>query len=178
MISFMVLGGPRSATTWAANWLTTDASYCFHDPLLEYTLRKIDIVTVDPPKTQGIACTSTLLFPEWYLKHPARKIVLHRDPEEINRGLDALGLQPLDIPAHNARMHAAVKAGVELWHWESLFDKGCAPKIWKHLLPHIPFDAYRHDLLVGMNVQPAFKALGVGKEAMMDLIKRTKETIV
>jgi len=177
MISFMVLGGPRNATTWCANWLTTETTLCLHDPLLEYTKRNLDLITI-PEKELGIACTSTLLFPEWYLKHPARKIILYREPEEMNRSLDALGLPKLDVPAHTQRVAAAVKAGVPIWHWEAVFDRAPARKIWKHLLPRIPFDEYRHDLLAGFNVQPHFRRLPVGKDAVADLIQRTKETIV
>jgi hypothetical protein len=177
MISFMVLGGPRAATTWCANWLTTETTMCLHDPLLEYTKRSLDLMTI-PEKQVGISCTSTLLFPDWFLKHPARKIVLYREPDEINRSLDALGLPKLDVPAHVQRVAAAVKAGVPIWHWESVFEKIVARKIWKHLLPHVPFDEYRHDLLTTMNVQPQFRTLPVSKEAVMELIKRTKETIV
>ena len=176
-ISFMVLGGARSATTWCANWLTTDRTYCFHDPLLEYTKRTLDLVTV-PEKELGIACTSTLLFPEWFAKHRARKIVLYREPEAMNRSLEALGLPVLDIPAHNTRVNEAIKAGVPIWHWESVFEKHSAREIWKHLLPHVPFDEYRHNLLVGMNVQPQFRRLAVGREAVADLIQRTREVIV
>lgn len=177
MIKFMVLGGPRSATTWAANWLTTETTMCLHDPLLEYTKRNLDLIMI-PGKEIGFSCTSTLLFSEWFLKHPARKIVLYRDPAEINRGLEALGFPVLDVPAHNARINVAIEAGISLWHWDAVFDKLSARKIWEHLLPRIPFDEYRHDLLSGMNVQPHFRRLPVGKEAVTDLIQRTKETIV
>lgn len=173
----MVLGGPRSATTWTANWLTTDNTFCFHDPLLEYTKRNLDLITI-PGKELGIACTSTLLFPEWFLKHPARKLILYRDPEEVNKGLDALGLPKLDVKAHNDRVATAINAGVLIWHWDSVFDKLNARKIWEYLIPHLPFDEYRHDLLAGMNVQPQFRRLPVGKEAVADLVQRTRETIV
>ena len=177
MISFMVLGGPRSATTWAANWLTTDGTMCLHDPLLEYTRHSLDAMTI-PDKEIGISCTSTLLFPEWFLKHPARKILLYREPEEINRGLEALGLPVLDVPAHNARMVVASNVKISIWGWRSLFERETAREIWKQLLPHRPFDDYRHDLLVSMNVQPHWRRLPVGKEAVADLIQRTRETIV
>ena len=177
MIKFMVLGGARSATTWCANWLTTDDTMCLHDPLLEYTKRSLDLITI-PGKEIGISCTSTLLFPEWFLKHPARKIILYREPAESNNALEALGLPPLDVPAHCARVAAAVTAGIPIYHWESVFVRDTAREIWKHLLPHRPFDEYRHDLLTGMNVQPQFRHLPVGKDAVMDLVKRYKEATV
>jgi hypothetical protein len=176
-IRFMVLGGPRSATTWAANWLTTDTTFCLHDPLLEYTKRNLDILTI-PGKEVGISCTSTLLFPEWFLKHPARKIILYREPEEVNLALEALGLAKLDIAAHNGRVHGAVKAGIELWNWDAVFDKWAARQIWKHLLPHVPFDEYRHDLLTQFNIQPQWRRLPVGKEAVAAHVKRVQEVVV
>jgi hypothetical protein len=177
MIKFMVLGGPRSATTWVANWLTTEKTFCMHDPLLEYTKRNLDILTV-PGKEIGISCTSTLLFPEWFLKHPARKLILYREPDEVNVSLEALGLPPLDIKAHNARIAGAIKAGIPMWHWEAVWDTGCAREIWKQLLPHIPFDEYRYDLLRQFNVQPQWRRLPVGKDAVADLVARYKEVVV
>ncbi len=173
----MVLGGPRSATTWVANWLTTERTMCLHDPLLEYNRRQLDIMTI-PGKQIGIACTSTLLFPEWYTKHPARKILLYREPDEVNRSLEALGLPVLDVPAHNGRVHVAVKAGIQIWHWEAVFAQDTARQIWEHLMPHEPFDLYRHDLLTQFNVQPHWRRLPVSKDAVMDLVKRAREVTV
>lgn len=175
-IKFMVLGGPRSATTWAANWLTTETTMCLHDPLIEYTLRNLDLITI-PGKEIGISCTSTLLFPEWFLKHPAKKIILYREPSEINASLAALGLKELDVHAHNGRVHGAVKAGIELWHWDAVLDRTSARTIWQYLLPRVPFDEYRHDLLTQFNVQPQWKRLPVAKEAVGDLVKRFNEVI-
>ena len=177
MIKFMVLGGPRSATTWVANWLTTETTMCLHDPLLEYDRRQLDVMTI-PGKEIGISCTSTLLFPEWYLKHPARKILLYREPDEVNRSLEALGLPALDVPAHNGRVHAAVKGGIDIWHWEAVLRQNTARTIWASLLPHVPFDIYRHDLLTKLNVQPHWRRLPVSKEAVRDLIKRAREVVV
>ena len=34
----MVIGLPRSRTTWMANWLTTTDTLCLHDPLANYTI--------------------------------------------------------------------------------------------------------------------------------------------
>ncbi len=176
MISFMVLGGPRSATTWAANWLTTDTTFCLHDPLLEYTRRQLDVMTI-PGRTLGIACTSSMLFPEWVKKHPAKKIILFRGIEEINTSLEALGLPVLDKAAHYGRLKTLMDAKISLHYWEGLFDKIEAENIWKGLLG-TPFDPYRHDLLCGFNVQPQFRRLPVSKDAVADLVQRTREVIV
>ena len=119
-----------------------------------------------------------MLFPEWFLPHPARKVLLYREPEEVNQSLDTLGLPKLDIPAHNARVHAAIKGGIPIWHWDAVLDKISARKIWEHLLPRLPFDEYRHDLLSGFNVQPHWRRLPVSKEAVADLIRRATEVVV
>lgn len=176
MISFMVLGGPRSATTWAANWLTTDTTFCLHDPLLEYTKRQLDLMTI-PGRRIGIACTSSILFPEWVLKHPAKKIVLFRDVDEINRSLEALGLPALDGPAHYKRVKVLTDAKISLHYWEGVFDKMEAGVIWQNLIG-TPFDPWRHDLLTTFNVQPHFRRLPVSKDAVVDLVQRTKEVTV
>lgn len=172
----MVLGGPRSGTTWAANWLSADSTICLHDPLMEYTRAQLDRMEI-PGKRIGISCTSTLLFPEWYEKHPAKKILLWRDPEEINVSLEQLGLPVLDVPAHLARLKQAIQRGIPVYNWHSLLHTGDARDIWTHLT-NLPFDPYRHDMLTQFNVQPQFKRLPVSREAVHDLVKRTKEVIV
>ncbi len=53
---------------------------------------------------------------------------------------------------------------------------GSAKEIWEILLPKIPFDEYRHDLLCGFNVQPQWRHLPVSKNAVADLIKRAGES--
>ena len=91
--------------------------------------------------------------------------------------LAALGLKELDVHAHNGRVHGAVKAGIELWHWDAVLDRTSARTIWQYLLPRVPFDEYRHDLLTQFNVQPQWKRLPVAKEAVNDLVRRFNEVI-
>ena len=177
MIKFMVLGGPRSATTWCANWLTTDTTMCLHDPLLEYTRRNLDLLTV-PGKQVGISCTSALLFPEWLEKHPAPKVVLYRPIEEINMSLEQLGLPVLDPAEHHKRIRTALAYGAHLYYYEDVFRSESAQEIWKHLLPHVPFDYHRHDLMAQFNVQPQFRRLPVSKDAVADLVQRSKEVLI
>lgn len=176
MIDFMVLGGPRSGTTWAANWLTTGSTFCLHDPLTEYTLHNLDIMTI-PGRRIGMACTSTIIFPEWALKHPARKVLLYREIGEVNESLTRLGLRPLDSDAHHRRMLRFIDAGVPVWEYKDLFSPLEARKIWKKLLPNVPFDPYRHDLLCGMNIQPQFNRLPVSKLAVKELDEQVRKVL-
>lgn len=168
MLDFMVVALPRSGTTWAANWLTTDDTICIHDPL--YTLHYEDWDKWElPDRKVGVSCTGIWRFKEWLNKHPSRKIVLHRDLDEVNASMVALGLPectPMDIKALYA---------VDGWHWgmEDLFDANSACRIYEYLLKK-EFDINRHQQLVQIEMQPKFSGLKVGAEVtrrLMDEIK-------
>lgn len=168
MISFMVLGGPRSATTWLANLLTTDNTLCLHDPLLEHQAHALDHMQI-PNKRVGIADTSALLYPDWLEQHRAKKIVLWRDPAEFNVSLRELGLRELDGRAHAKRI-ADLPRGIQVFPWQSVFHQGTAKEICK--LFDVPFCRWRFEELKKMNIQPQWNRLSVGKEAVRDLVRR------
>jgi hypothetical protein len=170
VISFMILSGPRSASTWAANWLTTDTTVCLHDPLLEYTLPRLEQLSF-PGKRLGISCTSAMLYPDWVNSHDCPKIILYRRMAEINASLNRLGLVQLGELQHMARIDA-IKHKIVL-PYEQLFTHKSAAAM-AHFLG-VPFDPVRHDLLMQMRVEPMFKHLHVGREAVTDLMKRINE---
>lgn len=167
----MVLAGQRSATTWMANLLNTDTTLCIHDPFLEYTPKQLD-ETIIPGKRVGISCTAALLFQPWLKTHPARKVVLYRDPEEINASLRALQLPEIDV----AKQYALIN-GVEapIFHWEHIFSTHGAEEICEIL--RVPFCKYRHYELAKMNVQPAWSRVDVTPEAAQTLVRRIKEVL-
>lgn len=172
-ISFMVLGGPRSGTTWMANLLTTDSTICLHDPLLEHKAHQIDQMQI-PGKRIGIADTSAMLWPEWVWPHPAKKVVLWRDPAEMNVALRALGLREIE-PAKYTQWIKAAPSGVEVVPWESIFCAPIAAKICRKL--DVPFDRWRFEELKKMNVQPQFTRVPVGREAALELVERFVKAI-
>ena len=161
MIEFMLIAAPRSGTTWAANWLTTDTTLCLHDPLFTHHYSELDSIRTG--KTLGISCTGAACFREWVNKHPARKVVLHRNRHEINASLAAIGLPEVppsyfDALARIKGMHA---------DWRDLFD---SPRtIYEHLT-QLPFDAERHALLCDIEMQPEFGRLKVGPEVTRRLL--------
>ncbi len=167
----MVLGGPRSATTWAANWLTTDTTICLHDPLLEYRIETLQRITFEGRRF-GISCTAACLYPDWVNSQKCPKVVLVRDVREINRSLRELGLVELIPAKHQARLAAVKDAMFAPYEW--LFDKVGAYTIAKHL--GVPFDAHRHDVLKQMRVEPMWKRLNIGKDAAMQLVQWIKES--
>src|SRR5437773_11222101 len=89
----MVLGMPRSGTAWAANWLSTDHTLCYHDPLWHRYYTELD--EIESTKRLGVACTGLALFPDFVNGHPARKVILRRPIGEVNASLTAMGTEPL-----------------------------------------------------------------------------------
>lgn len=172
IINFMVLGGPRSATTWAANWLTTNETVCLHDPLLEYTPAQLHRMTFPGGKRFGISCTSSMLYPDWVNLQKCPKLVLHRNVGEINKSLEDLGLIKLIPARHEARL-ASVKTNAMHIPYEYMFNTSFAAKISEFL--GVPFDAHRYDIIRQMRIEPFFKHLNIGKEAAMQLVKRITE---
>ena len=167
----MLLGGPRSGTTWAANWLTTDTTVCLHDPLLEYRIEHLQRLTFADGKRLGISCTSACLYPDWVNAQKCPKVVLMRDVFDINRSLRELGLVELIPERHEARMAAVRNAMFVPYEW--LFAPTGAREIAKHL--GVPWDPVRHDILQQMRIEPMWKRLNVGKDAAMQLVQRIRE---
>lgn len=167
MLKFMVLSAPRSASTWVANWLTTDQSLCLHDPLLEHAPETLDAIPCD--RMLGIACTALPLFADFVNGHPARKLIIHRDLEAINQSLVTLGLSALGWIWKGALdnlkgLHVA---------YESLFDPAIAARIYEHLLQR-PFDAARHEQLRAMHIDPSFERITVVPDRVRDFRRRVQ----
>lgn len=162
-VAFMVIGLPRSGTSWAANWLTTSSTHCVHDPL-RLASREAWSGLAQTAKVSGVACTVGWHWPEWLNAQAARKLVLHRDLDEVGASLARLG-----YPAPAARLAARLDAvrGLHV-SWRDLFDPEKATAIWAHLIG-TPFDAVRHAALCDMRVEPRFEALAVRPEAARQL---------
>lgn len=162
MIEFMLLSAPRSGSTWASNWLSTDTALCLHDPLWRYPYQELD--QIQSSKMLGVACTGLALFPEFVNAHPARKVILHRDLKEVDASLEKIGLSACSHAWDGALEKIR---GVHL-DWQDLFDQ---PRhIYEYLLDR-PFDAERHELLREINVQPAFARLSIDRAATARLIR-------
>lgn len=165
MIEFMVIAYPRSGTTWAANWLSTDTTLCLHDPLWKRTYQDLD--TIKSKKTLGISCTGIGLFPEWLNQHPARKVILHRHVDEVNKSLAEIGLPPTAV------MKLDDISGMHVY-WKDIFDS--PRKIYEYLL-ELPFDEERHTELKSMEIQPDFEGLEINKNATRKFREQVLEAI-
>lgn len=159
MIDFIVVSLPRCGTTWAANWLTTDNTVCLHDALAYQTFYEVDS-EYKTSKKLGISDTGVFMYGDKLNKHPAKKVILHRDIEEINESLANIYLQPM--PEEFVYKLNEID-GLHV-HYTDLFNN---PKpIWDYLIG-TEFDEERHNILKQMQIQPEFAALEpVSKDAM------------
>lgn len=146
-LDFIIVGLPRSGTTWSSNWLTTEHSICWHDASGRELPKELD-VEPSSKRYRGISCTGAWMWKDWFENHPAKKLILERDYNEINASLVELGLEPLGNEEFAA--YEALKG--KRIHFAELFTN---PKpIWEYLLPDLPFDRERHKELLKMNIQP------------------------
>lgn len=165
MIDYMIIAAPRSGTTWAANWLTTQTTLCLHDPLWHRTKEELDSIKTN--KVLGISCTALALFPHWLNTHNARKVILHRSLQEIDESLISIGLTALSTEWNGALDKIAG------YHcdWRDLFYK---PQwIYEYLL-ELPFDAERHAELAKMDIQPDFERLKINPKVTANLVKQLR----
>lgn len=162
MLEFMVLAAPRSGTTWAANWLTTETLLCLHDPVLEHHPEDLDRFQVKRGTQLGVSCSALALLPDFVNAHPARKVVLHRPFEEINLSLLSIGLTPLDAKRWDDSL-----TRIKGWHlhWDAMFDTARAAEIYEHLTKRVDFSVQRHSELVKMYVEPAFERVPITDRA-------------
>jgi hypothetical protein len=164
----MVLSAPRSASTWAANWLTTEHSLCLHDPVFEHRPELLDQIHVG--RMLGISCTALGLLPAFVNTHPARKVIVHRDLDDVNRSLVTLGLTPL------GSLWRGALERLEGMHvqYEDLFNAVTARPIYEHLVQR-NFDEHRHAQLCEMHVEPCFDKVRIDPVRVRDFRKRLIE---
>lgn len=165
MLDFMIIGLPRSATTWAANWLCTDRTHCVHDPLDRLHYSEWDEKLSKPGKLSGVSCTSIWRFPDFLASHPARKLILHRDLGEVNKSLALIGMPAIDADSIK-RLRA-----IDGWHlhWSQLFEMNAASNAWYWLTGGV-MDGARHAELKLVNMQPEFSRLSVRPDLVRRLV--------
>jgi hypothetical protein len=168
MIDFIVTGLPRSGTTWIANWLTTDTTLCIHDPLYKCNAEELDDIKSD--KKLGISCTGIWRMPEFLEAHPAKKLIVHRDLDEVNDSLsNEMGVST--ISKEEADSLSSIY-GIHL-SFKDLFNHLIAEEVYETLLEK-PFDYERYIHLVEMNVQPNFENVTFDREALDNFRRRIK----
>lgn len=151
-LDFIIVALPRSGTTWAANWLTGESVFCLHDPLWTMHYEDVDseVARRARGRISGVSCTALWRWPDWLRHHSARKLILHRDADEVSESLARLGLPPMPDGAAGALERLEGKRA----DWTDLFDAARAARLWAWLTNGLPFDAERHAELVQCDIQP------------------------
>lgn len=170
MLDFMVIGLPRSATTWAANFFTTEKAICLHDPLYTRHYRDLDAIRYDGKKV-GVACTGLWNFPTFVNAHPAKKIILRRPLDQVNAELAAIGLPGV---GEEQEAQLATLNG-EHFPFSDLFNPHYAAQMCATI--GLPFDADRHAQLVQIEMQPKFAGLTINKEVTRQLVEELTEAL-
>ena len=143
----MVIGLPRSGTAWMANWLTTERSICWHEPLWDHTLEELDALPMSG--LFGIADTQLMLDPDRVNAHPAKKLIVHRELRDVNLSLARAGLPEAMRDEH--RWHLDEIGGFHIT-FKDLWNVERFRPAMEWLTP-LPFDAARYATLRGLNVQ-------------------------
>ncbi len=144
-LDFIVLGLPRSATTWLANWLTTERSLCLHEP---FSYGMPAAWPIDE-RLRGISCTAAYLMRGWLENYDCPTALIERDPVACDASLRAIGL-----PGTAPITRLFNQADGRRFAYESLWHEEGARELWNFLLPHVPFDRLRYRLLQDMQIQP------------------------
>ncbi len=147
-LDFIVIGMPRSGTSWLANLLTTDRSLCMHDPFAQAMPDQWERDT----RKFGISCTLSFVVKGWLEQFDCPVAIIERDESARNASLLKMGLAPNPKDPVSGAAFANVK-GLR-FDFDALWDEGDALKLLEHLLPDIPFDSLRYRQLLRLQVQP------------------------
>lgn len=165
MLDYLIVGLPRSGTTWLANWLTTERSLCTHDPLYQAHYSSFDYHEIFLAKAiNGISCTGLWRFPEYVNNHPGKKIIIHRPIEAINASMRELSLPLLD----NGDVEKLENLDGTHLPYEDLWNKKTAEQLWSYLIGN-DFDQVRWQQLQAFNIQPEVSKLCINPKAVRAL---------
>ncbi len=156
-IEFMVVAAPRSATTWCANWLSTDTTMCLHG--LNARLHYSEWDNLSSTKMLGVSDPSISRFHEWLNSHPARKVIIHRDAKEI--------AESMDMEEISSDIWCLDKINGMHIEFNDLFDN---PKPIYEFLLQKEFDAERFDLLSRIQINTVLEKVRFDKSTMQRLM--------
>lgn len=156
MSPFFITGMPRSRTAWLANWLTTDRSLCVHDPVGSVVpVIGGKLVGVSGPEVCCAWDSFRAAWPDspWLVvtradaKYAFKRVL--SEHMEIPDQFDTWWAGRLELLAQIVADGGARVLSVK---FEDLDREETARTIWRHLLPELPFDRERWELLNDLTV--------------------------
>jgi hypothetical protein len=148
-ISFVVVGLPRSGTTWIANLLTTEETLCLPDPFASGLPESWET----DGRITGVSCTGAHMFPNWLRSQNCQVAAIVRPQSECEKSAASIGLD-----WHNAVERAFPPVDALRVDYSDIWVEESAAELWRYLLPSIPFDRLRYRQLRRMQVQPYMPA--------------------
>lgn len=158
MKTFFICALPRSRTSWLANLLTYDQSFCFHEPLvgiksLSELRSKFD--SVNRCMVGSSDCGNQYFSDALSKEFPKSKFIVIRRPlEECQKEMIEIG-----HPDHGTLEHSdyllsrvIVNHSPLVIDFYDLSKPETGMEIFDYL--HIPFDRDRFDMLVNLDIQP------------------------
>lgn len=170
MTPFFITGFPRSRTAWFAVWLSAGASFCYHDALAKTEVRELRSLLKPTPQATFVGDSDTVLllcyetvlemFPAapWVLVHRPRTAARASYEKHFPNGYP--GAEGASQPQQSAvwdrlernKEHLASQPRTMNVNFADLDNEETARKLWRHLLPQVPFDPARWRLLNGLRV--------------------------
>jgi hypothetical protein len=170
MNPFFIASLPRSRTAWLANFLTYQESFCFHEPMNRTFLKDYPTLLRQPCKRYaGVSDSMNSLIMDDLIKMfpDAKIVVVFRDTAEVEASLKKLNLscdgllKKIERELH--RIMAAYDPLVVEYH---KFDP---TSIWEYLIPDIPIDLARLNMLDEFNITvPESIIRAKGEELMVN----------
>ena len=169
-MNFLITGLPRSRTSWLAAWLTGAHSLCLHDGLAECdSVAELGQTLRGERRSHGDSDSGLMaVYEEAKRLWPAaRWLLVDREFDEAmaslarfaeGAGVDLVVDQRLRTVLRG--QFEFVRAAMEvdpmamIVKYSALNDPEVARSIWRHLLPLVPFDRDRWDILDGLRIEP------------------------
>lgn len=162
-VPFFITGLPRTRTAWLANLFTTDTTVCFHEPRESIEA----IVAAYPELRIGVAdSTLPMKYPGLREKWPqARWLYVKRNPADAMRSFvkftrNHYRLLNREIHRywemhHTASLGLGGEKGLDLMgiRFEDLSDPARIAQVWEFLLPDVPFNPLRLQVLENLKIE-------------------------
>jgi len=137
MLKYIIVGLPRSGTTWLSHFLSIDECQCLHDPSAFFSKQEMSLFN-------GGLCDTGLWFDmDWCREKTRKLIVIERPIEDVNKSLTKLKF-PLVTKYFYERFMKVKGLADYIIYFDSLFvSEDEAREFWEFVYPEIPFDKDR-----------------------------------
>jgi len=143
---FVITGLPRSRTAWFSAYLTTGDCICYHEAAAHGDDMDADYAHV------GTGESGYVLLPDWVRSLGTHKlVVIHRDPDEVDKSLSALKDDTVKDKGWLLTAMATQLRALRGLHIEYEAINDSLPEIHEYL--GLPYSQERADLFTNLNIQ-------------------------